>query len=62
MGQGRIEDGSDWFRIALETNAATENEFNFAYNELQRFRAEGKSLARIAEARGGGKERPQGSP
>jgi hypothetical protein len=62
MGKGRIEDASDWFRVALETNAATENEYNFAYSELQRWRAAGKSLTRIAEARTAGKERAQGSP
>jgi hypothetical protein len=62
MGQGRIEDASDWFRIALETNATSENEYNFAYGELQRWRAESKSLARIAAARRVSPERPQGSP
>jgi tetratricopeptide (TPR) repeat protein len=47
-GQGRIEDASDWYRAALETNLIRENEYHFAYNRLAAWRSQGKSLGRIA--------------
>jgi len=49
--QGRIEDASDWFRAALETSLAGENEYRFAHAELTVWKSLAKSLTRIAEDR-----------
>lgn len=48
QGEGRYEDASDWYRVAIETGRIQDGEYRWAYDTLYLWYLEGKSLARLA--------------
>jgi hypothetical protein len=45
---GRHDEASDWYRVAIETGRSNTGEYRWAYNTLSRWRSSGKSLPRLA--------------
>jgi len=49
LHDGRFNDGSDWYRVAVETGLINMGEYRWAYNELLRFVNDDLSLALRAQ-------------
>jgi len=49
QGEGKYEDASDWYRVAVETGLINNGEYRWAHSTLYKWYAEGKSLARLAQ-------------
>ena len=45
---GRFEEASDWYRVAVETGRKTDGEFHWAHADLASWRKKGKGLSRLA--------------
>ncbi len=48
QGLGKLDEAHDWYRVAVETSLPREAEYHFALGQLDIWKMERKSLARIA--------------